>query len=141
MLAEVPLALTEENTSHELVDILMESSYTLIDFSGSWCKPCQVILPKLQSMYKRYGNQVKFVTIAVEDDFSTAEKFHKQTGSQWKMIYENINCRSGNCLKNIFATSGYPTLVLIDKDKKVLFNEAGTDAVNGVEKVIKSLIK
>lgn len=132
--------LGEDNAYHELAEILTDTAYTLLDFSGSWCKPCQIILPKLKALYRKYTGKVKFITVAIENDSLTALKYHDQSGIQWKMIYENINCTDKRCLKNILQVNGYPTLILFDKNKKIVFQDVGTEAVQALQQLLEKSI-
>ncbi|HEU5164576.1 MAG TPA: TlpA disulfide reductase family protein [Chitinophagaceae bacterium] len=126
--------------NHEgLSGLLSDSVYTLLDFSGSWCKPCQVILPKLNILYKKYNSMVKFITVAVENNLETAQQYHNKTGNEWQMVYENLNCRDEQCLKNKLNVSGYPTLILIDTNKRIVFQNAGSEAIDELEQLFQKL--
>lgn len=119
--------------------ILSDNSYTLLDFTGSWCKPCQVILPKLQLLYDIYYTKIKFISIAVENDLETARNYHEKTGIKWKMVYENLNCNDVECLKNKLNVNGFPTLILIDRNRKIVFHEAGVQAIDELEQLLQKL--
>jgi thiol-disulfide isomerase/thioredoxin len=134
-----PIELTDENIDTDFWGIINDNSYTLLDFSGSWCKPCEIILPKLKDLYSRFGSKVNFATIAIENDYFTAQKHHIKTGVSWKMTYENLNCIDDKCLKNIFGVLGYPTLVIIDNNRKIIFHEEGTEAVEKAEQLFQKL--
>lgn len=124
-----------------LYGLLSDSAYTLLDFSGSWCKPCQMILPKLQMLYKMYNSKVAFVTIAVENDPETAQQYHTKTGNEWRMVYENLNCSDEQCLKNKLNVNGFPTLILIDRNKQIVFQNTGTQAIDELEQLFQKLFE
>jgi thiol-disulfide isomerase/thioredoxin len=124
-----------------LSGLLSDSAYTLLDFSGSWCKPCQTILPKLQMLYKTYNSKVAFVTVAVENDPETAQRYHAKTGNEWRMVYENLNCSDEQCLKKKLNVNGFPTLILIDRNKQIVFQNTGTQAIDELEQLFQKLFE
>ena len=44
------------------------SKLTVIDFYADWCGPCKYIKPYFQDLERRYGDEVEFKTIDVDDD-------------------------------------------------------------------------
>jgi len=47
----------------------------IIDFSATWCGPCQSFAPKFQEAAKQYAGKVKFVHVDVDDAPGVASKF------------------------------------------------------------------
>lgn len=128
-----------ENLNAQLWSIIAKSEYTVVEFSGSWCKPCQEILPALKALYSKYKNRVSFVTVAVENDSLAAEQYRSDAGISWHFLYENLNCTSVNCLKNSFGIMTYPTLILLDKKKNILFQQSGTGAIKNLQQMLGKL--
>lgn len=129
-----------ETAGPALSSLLSDSTYTLLEFSGSWCKPCQLILPKMKELFHRYGTRVRFVTIAVESNAASAKRYHAETGVAWPMVYENLNCESVDCLKRQLEIGGYPALLLFDREKKVRYRGEGTIAVEDVTAELQKLV-
>ncbi|MBA3292091.1 MAG: TlpA family protein disulfide reductase, partial [Actinobacteria bacterium] len=54
--------------SGELASSELEGKPLVINFWGSWCKPCEEELPTFQQTYVDYQDEVEFVGINMRDD-------------------------------------------------------------------------
>ena len=63
------------NTHEEFVKLLETNAnkLTVVDFTASWCGPCQMIAPVYEKMSKKYTD-VDFVKVDVDENEETAEK-------------------------------------------------------------------
>ena len=53
----------------------------VVNFWGSWCKPCREEMPALQAAYERYGGDVVFVGVGVKlDKDDEARAFAEEFG-------------------------------------------------------------
>lgn len=90
--------------------------YFIIDFWYLSCKPCHLLRPELESIYKEVdSNKVLFVGFNSEDSKSDINKFAKNKGYRIPEI--NVN-------KNNFPAFGYissyPTILILDTKFKVI---------------------
>ena len=63
----------EEINESELKNVLEKNKIVIVDYSATWCGPCQfqhVILEKLQ---KKYENRVKIVTMDIDKNMHHAQ--------------------------------------------------------------------
>lgn len=51
---------------------------TIIDFSASWCRPCQEISPYVHELAKEFEGKVNFLFIDVDQDPARAEQYGVQ---------------------------------------------------------------
>lgn len=51
----------------------------VIDFSASWCPPCQQLKPIYAKLASKYEGKVTMVTVDVDDNHDMAEKFGVQS--------------------------------------------------------------
>lgn len=51
------------------------SGYSLVDFYATWCGPCQMLTPILESLAKEMANQLAFLQIDIGDNEETASKY------------------------------------------------------------------
>ena len=55
--------------------ILSGNKFVLVDFWATWCGPCQLMLPKFDNLFKKYGDKVKFGRLNVDDNQGIATRF------------------------------------------------------------------
>lgn len=104
---DLPGALAKAKTEHKVV---------LLDFSGSdWCEPCRQLSRNILETVKFKG-YADTNLVLVEVDFPR----NKEQPEALKQANADLQTR--------FQVQGYPTLVLLDADGKVLVNDAGYDS-------------
>ncbi len=104
-------------------------AFTVIEFSGSWCKPCIKIIPEMKEIEKTYSKKIDFITVLNEKDRLAAIRFYTKYALSKNTYFENIDCYSDTCLRKIFDIKSFPTILVVDKENQVLFNEIGDEAV------------
>lgn len=89
--------------------------YILIDFWGSWCKPCIENLPKMKEIYKNFTDyDIEFIGIA-NDTKSNWTKSITKYNLQWiNIIDEN------NVISELYNIKSYPSTFLIDPNGKII---------------------
>ncbi len=119
---------------------IRSNKYTIIEFSGSWCVPCQMILPKVKELVTTLPANIKFITVAVEDEEKKAIQYFDTHKPQWEFIYENFDCPNDrSCFRKIFNVGAFPTFVIINNAGKVVFKEAGSESIELLKKKISTL--
>jgi len=106
-MTSLPQALTKAKAEHKLV---------LMDFTGSdWCAPCRELHDRVfeTANFKNYADS-NLVLVVV--DFPE----HKAQSAEERQTNE--------ALKKQFDVPGYPTIILLDGDDKVLTKQTGIDA-------------
>ena len=63
------------NTRKQLNAILELNLITVVDFSASWCGPCQKIKPEFEQLPLKYNNAV-FLSVNVEEAEELSADFH-----------------------------------------------------------------
>jgi cytochrome c biogenesis protein CcmG, thiol:disulfide interchange protein DsbE len=83
-----------------------------INFWASWCSPCKQETPDIVKAYKRYGNQVVFLSVNAtsEDTMSAMEKFVKDYSIVWHVVLD----KKGSAL-NTYNVLGLPTSVFVNR--------------------------
>ncbi len=126
-----------------LYDLLKEN-YVLLEFWGSWCNPCRSEHPELINLFNKYHRK-GFEIIGVADDDNSIDKWKKAIEDDnvglWtqilrgKKIDENKNTDKPIDIGNMYFVKQFPTLILIDKQKKVI----GKFDINGLNKKLKEI--
>lgn len=103
---------------------LNPEGYTIIDFWASWCGPCRASFPHLREMYKRYGKDVRFVSISIDqkkEDWQRAVGEEKLPWTQW-LSTPALN----KALPQLYDLRGVPTFLLVDPEGKIVFSGHGS---------------
>lgn len=99
----------------------LRGNVVMLDFWGTWCAWCIIAMPKIQSIYnstkdmpfKLYGVSCK------ESESADPAAFLKSKGASYDILLK------GDEVAKLYGVSGFPSIVVIDKDGKIVFSEAG----------------
>ena len=65
-----------ESTNDGTFDKDIAHGLVLVDFWASWCGPCRVLAPTLESIQEELGARIKIIKLNVEESPSIAAKFN-----------------------------------------------------------------
>jgi thiol-disulfide isomerase/thioredoxin len=112
--------------------------HVLLDFWGSWCKPCVEDVPAMKDAYERFrGRGFEIVGLDFEHGQSAdkVRPFLKEKDVRWvNGTPESVR----ELVEDRFRVSAFPTLILLDPDGKVL--ETSSAPLRG-KKLIETLEK
>lgn len=91
-------------------ELIQSNNIVLIDFTASWCGPCQVLAPILKEVKDELGDSLKVLKIDVDKNQLIATKFQVQ---------------------------GVPTLILYKEGKQV-WRQSGLQSKQDLLKIIRS---
>ena len=61
--------------AQEFENEAMKAPVALIDFSASWCGPCRMLAPVVESISEKLGDKVSFFNVDVDDAPELAAKY------------------------------------------------------------------
>ena len=100
----------------------LRGQVVLLDFWTTWCGPCKREFPVLQKLHDEFREAgLSVVGINVDDDQSTLGEVVKSIG----LPYPVIPLASSHDLVTLLAINAFPTVVLIDREGKVVSYEVG----------------
>lgn len=67
---------------------LAQRSKCIVDFSATWCGPCQMLAPVLSKVSDSYAEDIKFYTIDIDENSELAAGF-EITGVPTMIFFEN----------------------------------------------------
>lgn len=109
----------------------MPSELTLLFFWGTWCKPCHEAMPHLVELQRQLAaDNVQIVGIAYEDG-SAADRQKKvaMAADRYGINFPLLMGGSGGAescpVRKAFDVRVYPTMVLMDRDGRVLWKDQG----------------
>lgn len=56
-------------------DTVTKNKPTLVDFWADWCAPCHMMAPVLENLSEKYGEQVVFAKLNVDENPSIAQLY------------------------------------------------------------------
>jgi thioredoxin 1 len=93
-------------------EIVDSNTPTLVDFYATWCGPCQAMMPVLDQLKNKMGNEVRILKIDVDKNPDISDKF---------------------------KVRGVPTFVLF-KAGEILWRQSGGMDINTLTSKIKNAI-
>jgi len=102
-------------TPEDLVGKLAEGPATVVNFWASWCGPCRSEAPVLRQAHERYGDQVRFIGVAVDDTDADARDFI----DSYRIPFDNY-LGSGGAMMAQYQAFGIPFTVFTDPTGEVL---------------------
>jgi thiol-disulfide isomerase/thioredoxin len=105
----------------------------LIDFWGTWCRHCWDAIPHLNNLHKDYGpNGLEIIGITYEGEGSLQEQilrvkhFRDHVGINYRLL---LGGPEATCpVKAQFEVHGFPTLVLLDANNRIIWRSEGLSA-------------
>jgi thiol-disulfide isomerase/thioredoxin len=104
----------------------LRGKYVLVKFTASWCGPCKGEIPGMISAYEKYHDKgLEIVSIYIWDKLDATKKIVESENIPWIIISEELTEKAGESLQGKkYAITGVPTMFLVDKDGKIIVNEA-----------------
>lgn len=99
----------------------LKGRVVLLDFWATWCGPCKAAMPAIQKLHEKYAD--KPVTIIGVNCWEQKDEAAVKYMEKQKFTYTLL--LKGDDLAKEYGISGIPTLILIDKEGKVLHTGVG----------------
>jgi thiol-disulfide isomerase/thioredoxin len=117
------------------------NKYVLIDFWGTWCKPCIKAIPDLKKVRKKYKlENLEIISLAYDVDIEKVKSYVKENNMDWTHIFQKSKEQLKDNLTSLFDVSSYPTLILVDPKGFIVERGSGTDFVKKIDSFLKSKI-
>jgi len=97
---------------------------TVVDFWATWCAPCRVSMPRVQSVWREYRPKgVDLYSVDTDDPGASREaevrEFLHQNNLEFPVVLDDGSASSA------FSVAGLPTMVVVGRDGTVLWNHVG----------------
>jgi thiol-disulfide isomerase/thioredoxin len=92
-----------------------------LDFWASWCGPCKLSFPYMQTMTSRYpGSDFVVLAVNLDQDRAKADAFLKQVGGRLPVVYDPTGA-----IARGYSVREMPSSVLIGRDGRVRYVHKG----------------
>ncbi len=68
-----------EKINEERYDEVIKTGYSIVDFSATWCGPCQMLAPIMDELSEEYKDKIKFYNIDTDENQNLAVKLDIQS--------------------------------------------------------------
>lgn len=92
----------------------------VLNFWATWCSPCRSELPAFDKMYNKYGDDVEFVMINLDDSIKTVEDFMLKNEYTFPVLYDTDYEAS-----YLYGASSIPLTVIIYADGTLMGGKYG----------------
>lgn len=115
----------------------LKGKYVVLDFWGTWCKPCISGMPKMKRYLEKYKDKMEIVGIAQESDDGTRWKqfLDKNKDYHWQQVLNRPD--EDYILK--YSVAGFPTKIIIDRLGKIVARFVGED--DGIYNKLDEILK
>ncbi|PKQ60726.1 hypothetical protein BZG01_20535 [Labilibaculum manganireducens] len=96
----------------------IQGKYLVLDFWGSWCGWCIKGFPKMKEYYEKYKDQLEILGIACNDTEDKWKKSVEENELNWLQVINNKDIEKD--VSVMYGVQGYPTKIILDKDKKII---------------------
>lgn len=110
----------------------------VLDFWASWCPDCRKDAPELVRLYSEYHPKgVEFIGVSMDTDVQAWKNAIQKYGIEYLQVSELKKFKETDISKS-YGINWIPSLVVIDKDGKVLLS---TVVSSKVDQLLKELTK
>jgi len=128
-----------ENLEGQVVQLLdyVRGKPALIEFWASWCEQCEALQPQLDRIYRRYGDQVAVVAVAVA--VGQTQRRVQRHVDEHEPGYPYLYDAKGSAVRAYQAPTT-SVIVILDAQGKVAYTGVGPqqDLVGAMERVVRS---
>ncbi|MCB9136642.1 MAG: redoxin domain-containing protein [Anaerolineales bacterium] len=126
---------TLENLDGEQVSLAdLRGKVVLLNFWATWCGPCRIEMPTLQSRHEKYPEQLALIAIDFDEPKENVAAFVKELGLTFPVLLD-----PGANIQDAYRVRGYPTSVFLDQEGVVQFVHIGIMSEEQLDDYLKEL--
>ena len=120
----------------------LRGKYVLVKFTATWCGPCKGEIPGMLTAYEKYKDKdFEIVSVYIwqheADPVATVRHTVEEEELTWMIVSEELTDKAGQPKQGEFyAIQGVPTMLLIDKEGKVISTSARGEVLQRLLKEI-----
>jgi thiol-disulfide isomerase/thioredoxin len=108
----------------------LDADFILLDFWGTWCKPCLESIPHLVALQKQYGPQrlrvvgIACEQVAPEQRKARVDEVSRKLGINYAILLSGMDGKPCPVQESL-QIQVYPTTILLDRTGRVLWRNSG----------------
>ena len=104
-----------------LSNAAVRGKVVLFDFWGAWCPYCRESVPVLLNVQKKYRDRpFQIVGVSSDEDEKLWKSFLASHHMDWPEYLD-----SSSAVRQAFEINSFPTLILLDRDGVITYNQSG----------------
>ena len=112
--------------------------YVLIDFWGTWCRPCIVLIPELKKINSEFEDKnFTLVSVAYDRNAQKVLDFLEKEQMDWEHVFVSQTRSDKNSLVEKLKVKSFPTTILIAPDGKII---ARNRSMNELREILKNTL-
>ena len=106
--------------------------WVVVNFFATWCRPCVVEHPELESFQREHAARGDAVVVSVlyDDDADKAKEFFEQRGGDWPVVLDDSGIAA------YYGVTAVPETYLVAPSGRVLVKLTGGVTQDGLENII-----
>ena len=118
---------------------IQKGRVTVVDFWATWCAPCRASMPRVQRVWREYSSRgVDLYSVDTDDPGDSREaavkEFLLENGLEFPVVLDDGSASSA------FAVASLPTMLVLDRDARVVWNHVGSLTGSG-EKELRGVLE
>ncbi|HET7010431.1 MAG TPA: TlpA disulfide reductase family protein [Anaerolineales bacterium] len=112
----------------------LQGRVVLLNFWATWCDPCRLEMPDLQTRADRFGDQLVVLGINFDEPEADVRAFQEELGLTFPLLLD-----PGAKVQQLYRVVGYPTSVFVDEDGIVRFTHVGIMSGDQIDRYLAEL--
>jgi peroxiredoxin len=88
-----------------------KGSPVLINFWATWCQPCRLEMPHIQSRFEQYNTDLNVLAVNFDEPADIVQTFTEELNLTFNVLLD-----PGGRVQSLYQIRGYPTTYFIDSD-------------------------
>ncbi len=108
----------------------------VVEFWASWCEPCRLAIPEMNSIYKKYKDRAVLLAISVDRDISDVAPVVKEEKILYPVLFDDMD------VNRAYRVSAVPSTFLINKAGRIAKVHKGysPETANEISKAVEGLL-
>lgn len=103
----------------------LKGKKVFVNLWATWCPPCRAEIPSIEKLYKKtFKDNVAFVMLSLDDNFTSAKRFAKTKRMQLPLYYPAEN------LPSMFNINGIPATFIFNEKGELIKANMGMEDYN-----------